>query len=696
MLKILKFIFSIFFFILIYLLIYIKSSMPDLREKKFKDLKISFDHSGIPIIESNDLNEALAYMAYCHTIHRRNQMEMLKRFAEGRLSEIFGKRFLEFDKAIRALNLRSLAKSANKNFPSRLLEEYSKIVNKTTAQIKKPLLSKIIKLKFENWKPEDSYLIFFLLLFDLNRNLKQEIFFLKTAGKISPETLKYLFYSSPGKECIRNEEVEELKNIPPVKLAYNFDLLFDVFNFRGSNCWAIGKKFSKNGNPFFSNDLHLSTSFPPFWYILKIKTKNEKIEGFTIPGIPLILIGNTKEIAWGFTSSMADIIDLKIEKNLNLKDLKFRKEKIKIKKKKEVEVWYYEKEKDVLITEPGKNGIFLKFFSEMVFSPFSTFINLYKTKDLEKAIKILKELPICLNVIICTKDGKIGKMVSGFFPERNNSSGFFPSEKIKWVSISNYENVTLSEDFLISANEETNEKISKSWCAPYRYEKLNEEIKSKKWDLEEIKKLQRNVYSKQAEKILKEILIVMPKGFLKERFSKWDFKMEKDSETAYLFEMFYYKLFENLLKDELNDFYYEYLKIIPFSYPALDEAIYKGKDFPLWENIKTKEKENIEDIILKTTKEVENLRPEKWGKVHKLKIGLFFYKMCDVYYPGSLNTINVAAYDPSKGFNVNVIPSMRYIVEFKEDPVTYFEIPGGQSEHIFDKHCKDFLKKYLQ
>jgi len=523
------------------------------------------------------------------------------------------------------------------------------------------------------------------------------LFFLKTAKESQPEVFFNIFHSSIGEKCLKSEELNLIGEIPKVKLVASFDEIHNFQHFSASNGIAIGKERSKTKNPFLSIDPHLNKSFPPIWYLAKVKVNDKEICGATIPGIPAILIGHTDKIAWGFTSSLADIIDLKIIDSLKLKEFKKREEVIKIKGRKEYKMDIYEFEEDVLISEAeeGKPGILLKFSRDVSSNPFEVFEKIYKSNDLYSSVEGFVEMPIVLNCIAIDRDGNLGHIISGKIPKRKNSYVFFPTKEIVWDGfIRNYElYLNYDNDFIISANEKTNDMISKSWCAPYRYERFLELIPKEKWDFENLKKLQRDVYSKEGDMILKILLRYFPEGNLKNKFKNWDFNLDPNSEEAYLFETFYYKLFENLLKDELRKYYFDYLKITPQSYPALDEAIYRGDESPLWDDLNTEVKEKMEDIVQKTVKEIEKIKIKKWGDVHNLRIGYLFLKD-NFPYPGDLNTINMGGFMPEFDFKVVLFPSLRFIVEMKEKPECYFEIPGGQSEHFLDYNSKNFLSLF--
>lgn len=67
----------------------------------------------------------------------------------------------------------------------------------------------------------------------------------------------------------------------------------------GSNNWAVGKNKSQSGNPILCNDPHLTLNLPSIWYEQQILTPESNVYGVTFPGIPGVVIGFNKDIAWG-------------------------------------------------------------------------------------------------------------------------------------------------------------------------------------------------------------------------------------------------------------------------------------------------------------------------------------------------------------------------------------------------------------
>src|SRR5262249_10148746 len=81
-----------------------------------------------------------------------------------------------------------------------------------------------------------------------------------------------------------------------------------------SNNWVVGGRPSPRGKPLLANDPHLAFAAPGFWYLARLKTSEHKIAGGTAAGVPLVVIGHNERIAWGFTTTTADVEDVFVEK----------------------------------------------------------------------------------------------------------------------------------------------------------------------------------------------------------------------------------------------------------------------------------------------------------------------------------------------------------------------------------------------
>ena len=83
-----------------------------------------------------------------------------------------------------------------------------------------------------------------------------------------------------------------------------------------SNNWVVHGKHTATGMPLLAGDPHLGNTLPSSWLIYNLSWSNsDKVySGATLPGMPMVLIGRTKDIVWSFTTSRVDTADLWQEK----------------------------------------------------------------------------------------------------------------------------------------------------------------------------------------------------------------------------------------------------------------------------------------------------------------------------------------------------------------------------------------------
>jgi penicillin amidase len=88
----------------------------------------------------------------------------------------------------------------------------------------------------------------------------------------------------------------------------------------GSNSWVVGGAHTITGKPLLANDPHLSPSLPSVWYQMGLHCRAVSakcqfdVSGYTFAGMPGVIIGHNKDIAWGLTNSGIDATDLYLEK----------------------------------------------------------------------------------------------------------------------------------------------------------------------------------------------------------------------------------------------------------------------------------------------------------------------------------------------------------------------------------------------
>jgi penicillin amidase len=141
---------------------------------------ITFDEADIPHIKANSQADALFVLGYLHASERSWQLEMNRRLASGRLSEILGSETVSIDRFIRTLGVKRAAEYQFDRYPisaKRLLQSYADGVNAANAQLgwALPLEYLLTGSKPGHWSPTDSVAWMLMMAYDLGGNWNKEL-----------------------------------------------------------------------------------------------------------------------------------------------------------------------------------------------------------------------------------------------------------------------------------------------------------------------------------------------------------------------------------------------------------------------------------------------------------------------------------------------------------------------------------------
>jgi penicillin amidase len=279
---------------------------------------IARDADGVPTITAQDDDDLSFGLGFAHAQDRLFQMEVQRRYGAGRLSELFGAAAVPIDTQMRVLGLYRAAEAA---FPKLSpaarsgIEAYGAGVNAYLATRGLVLPPEFLMLRVtpEPWKPADTLVWGKLMDFQLAGNYRGELLRARLAKTVSPEDLAFLYPDYP-KDAPRT-----LAALLPLYRSLPLDPLYAALPAAmgphyASNNWVVDGAHSTSGKPLLANDPHLGFATPGVWYLARLKTPRHDIVGATAAGTPLVIIGHNEKIAWGFTTTTADIEDLYVEK----------------------------------------------------------------------------------------------------------------------------------------------------------------------------------------------------------------------------------------------------------------------------------------------------------------------------------------------------------------------------------------------
>lgn len=295
-------------------------------------IEIVRDNANVPhIFGSFGASDEDVYfgLGYAHAQDRLWQMVMMRRTAQGRLSEIFGTRTVEIDSFLRRLDLYGLARSsvaAQSPEAQNALLAYSAGVNARLQEINENALGRgapemfLFNMPVAPWQPGDSIAIMKLMALQLSGHMEEEILRAQTSLALNdPDRLRDILPDAPGKGIASLPEYAALfPNVPRIAHAKSERDPWMPVAPRGlagaSNGWAAAPDRSATGGTLLANDPHLKLTAPGFWYLARLELGTGGVIGGTIPGIPAVLSGRSQQMGWGLTSSYVDDQDLFIEK----------------------------------------------------------------------------------------------------------------------------------------------------------------------------------------------------------------------------------------------------------------------------------------------------------------------------------------------------------------------------------------------
>lgn len=321
-------------------------------EQKLKNIQkettVYFDDFGVPHIYANSRQDAMIALGYVHAQDRLWQMELMRRIAPGRLSEMFGSKLLKTDKFFAGLGInenseKAIAKLDKNSQAYQLTLAYIDGINQYMEEGKTPIEFQILGLKKDKFTLKDVYNIFGYMSFSFAMAQKTDPLLTDIRNKLGPEYLKdFGLDGSLGTTKIKNFDGKAIEYAEISKSVTSLLYNSPVPAFIGSNSWVIAPQKTKNGKVIFANDPHIVFSQPCTWYEAHIVVHDYEMYGYYLAGTPFPLLAHNRDYAYGLTMFENDDLDMfQEEENPNNKNqyktvngfqnYKIRKETIKVK-----------------------------------------------------------------------------------------------------------------------------------------------------------------------------------------------------------------------------------------------------------------------------------------------------------------------------------------------------------------------------
>lgn len=306
--------------------IYYKSKAPQYEGEReltglSSETKVYFDEYGVPHIYAQNQKDALHALGFVHAQDRLWQMELMRRIAPGRLSELFGAKALENDQFFAGIGIDENSAQAVVNLDKnseayQLAQAYIDGVNQYLEEGKTPIEFDLVGVKKEPFTIKDMYNIFGFMSFSFAMAQKTDPLLTEIRDEWGMDYLAdFGLDGSLAKTRLKSYDGKAKDYAAIAKSVTALLEQSPVPPFIGSNSWVIGAEKTKNNKVIFANDPHIMFSQPGTWYEAHISCPGYEMYGYYLAGTPFPLLGHNRDYAYGLTMFENDDLDFFQEEN---------------------------------------------------------------------------------------------------------------------------------------------------------------------------------------------------------------------------------------------------------------------------------------------------------------------------------------------------------------------------------------------
>jgi penicillin amidase len=572
------------------------------------------DEWGVPHIEAQNSHDLFFTQGYVTAQDRLWEMDLTRRAASGRLSEVMGAGLVSTDKFFRTLMLRQ---AAEKSVPAyspdarAALEDYAQGVNAYIQAAggfgKLPVEFKILGYTPEPWTSVDSAVIGKYMAYDLGGNMSGEVYRYLLRQKVGDVLATQLWpaYPKDGVTIIHSAAAAttapQAAMLPPDDTHIDLSGLLSaaVFpdQFVGSNNWVVSGALTKSGKPLLANDPHLGIRTPAIWYqthlILNGDREKMNVIGVMFPGAPGVVIGHNEKVAWGVTNTGPDVQDLYLERRNpdnpyqflyqdKWEDAKVIKDPIRVKGAGNIPF-------EVVVTRHGpivsevtgpekerpKDALALRWTAHLATTELEAVLAFDKAQNWAEFRKALQLFNVpTQNFVFAAADGTIAYHAGGLVPIRAHGDGLVPvpgwTDTYEWKDYIPFDKmpevVNPKDGYIATANNKVVADdypyfLTAAWAQPYRATRITEVLKSKTgFTVDDMQRLQADYTNLQARTLLPILLPPVGKASLSDAekaafglLQNWDFADAADQAAPLVYQLWWRNLTKQLYQPKMGD-----------------------------------------------------------------------------------------------------------------------------------------------
>lgn len=698
------------------------------------EVDIRLDGHGIPHIRTDD-EEALWFaQGYVHARDRFFQMEMARRLAAGRLSEVMGARSLRSDRQMRTWGLGASARrqAALLNAESRaVLEAYSAGVNAALERFGRWISPEIwlLGVDSEPWTPEDSLAVALLLQLDLSRSMGDEFERADQLTRLGRDRALELWGWSPTEArewmppgTLRIEPRDEDEPIRPPLPGL------------GSNSWALAPEKTSSGRALLATDPHFGVHLPGSFSMIHLSGPGIHAAGATLPGTPGVLLGHNEHVAWSFTSALMDDQDLFVltldeEGENELIDGVWRRvrtitEEITIRWEEDPVVLKVRmSEHGPLVRDSGTQALALSWTGRSGEGIVRAMLDVNRAASArEAAVAWDGVIGPSLSLVAADTGGHILHQVVGLVPDRGRGAGRLPApgadSRWGWRGfLPNGRNprvldpesgvlATANHDLFAEGDFPTADRLPGDFASPWRVRRIRRVLEARDdWDIGSTVVLQRDLVSERAIAILK---LIRPDladhgGPSAAALLAWDGRMGEGESAPHIFSRLLLELGSGLRSDRFG-------RPAGLETEPLVRLLAGGMSDEWWDDSTTQANETRAEVMRRVLETVDRMNIDRpWGEVHQI---VFKHPLTEIPVAGRLLarswdrgpfpaggdsvTVEANTWDHRHPFAVAAMPALRLVIDVGNWDETAAVMPLGQSGRPWSSHYADQIRLWRE
>ncbi len=279
---------------------------------------VYFDENGIPHIYASSNEDGYKVLGYVHAQDRLWQMELVRRIAPGRLSEILGEDLISVDRFFKGIGLEDNTRKVIENLDKTSLAysytmAYLEGVNAFIKEGDTPIEFTLLGIEKEAYTLEDVLNVYGYMAFSFAQAQKTDPFLQDIKDRLGIDYINELEIKIDSSSTLLKSHKNEGSLVAYSNGVNDILKKLPVPAFIGSNSWVIGPEKAKHGKVLFANDPHITFAQPAVWYQAHMVTPDYEMYGYHLALSPFPLLGHNREYAYGLTMFQNDDLDFYFE-----------------------------------------------------------------------------------------------------------------------------------------------------------------------------------------------------------------------------------------------------------------------------------------------------------------------------------------------------------------------------------------------